>query len=653
MVRPAGGTRQGECVPGAEENFRGPRATVAGQNRPDMSPPSGRTVFWKYLRDQRKLAWVALALAAASQVLALVDPIIFGWLVDDYASQRGIKADQELVDGALRLLMLALVVAIASRACRTMQDYVVRLIVQRVGTRIFNDGLRQTLRLSYQDFEEGSSGETLALLLRVRRDTERFINTFINVLFASVVGLCFLLWYAVTKTWLLVPVFLVGLLVLGGLSGLLSRQIRSQQRALNRETTRNAGVITESLRNVALIKSLGLTFREIRRLEAQTETIFAMEMRKVRRIRWLSFLQGSTLSVLKLSVLFTLLWLIFRNVLSTGELIAMQFISVGILAPLQELGTVILAWREASSSMANFAELMAKPVDQRPKDAVHIGAVESLRFEDVVFRHRGAVENALDGVSFSARLGETIAFVGPSGSGKSTLVKLLLGLYRQSAGEVFFNEVSTRRLRYNEARRQVGYVTQETTLFSGTVRENMLFVRTDATDAQILHAMEQAQCLALLQRLPQGLDTVVGEGGMRLSGGERQRLSIARALLRAPRLLIFDEATSALDSLTERYITETVRSVSERRTQITLLIAHRLSTVLHADTIHVLEKGRIVESGTHEELVALKGLYYAMWRQQVGERPLPAIQAPEGEDGADEDELPPEGSPAAPVEPIG
>lgn len=653
MVRRARGGRQGECVPPAEENFRGPHATMAGQNRPDMSPPSGRTVFWKYLRDQRKLAWVALALAAASQVLALVDPIIFGWLVDDYANQRGIKADQELVDGALRLLVLALVVAIASRACRTMQDYVVRLIVQRVGTRIFNDGLRQTLRLSYQDFEEGSSGETLALLLRVRRDTERFINTFINVLFASVVGLCFLLWYAVTKTWLLVPVFLVGLLVLGGLSGLLSRQIRSQQRALNRETTRNAGVITESLRNVALIKSLGLTFREIRRLEAQTETIFAMEMRKVRRIRWLSFLQGSTLSVLKLSVLFTLLWLIFRNVLSTGELIAMQFISVGILAPLQELGTVILAWREASSSMANFAELMAKPVDQRPKDAVHIGAVESLRFEDVVFRHRGAVENALDGVSFSARLGETVAFVGPSGSGKSTLVKLLLGLYRQSAGEVFFNEVSTRRLRYNEARRQVGYVTQETTLFSGTVRENMLFVRTDATDEQILHAMEQAQCLALLQRLPQGLDTVVGEGGMRLSGGERQRLSIARALLRAPRLLIFDEATSALDSLTERYITETVRSVSARRTQITLLIAHRLSTVLHADTIHVLEKGRIVESGTHEELVALKGLYYAMWRQQVGERPLPAVQAPVVEDGADEDELPPEGSPAAPARPIG
>ncbi|TWO69435.1 ABC transporter ATP-binding protein [Caenimonas sedimenti] len=574
----------------------------------------------RYLKPQRKLAALALLLAAASQVLALVDPIIFGWIIDGYANQRHAKTDEELVRGALQLLALAVAVAIASRACKAVQDYLTRLVVQRFGTQIFNDGLRQTLRLNYQEFEDRSSGETLSLLLRVRADTERFINAFINVLFASVVGLAFLLWYAVTKSWLLVPVFGIGLVVLGGLSGLLSRQIRTQQRSLNRETARSAGFITESLRNVALIKSLGLTFREIRRLQAQTEAIFALEMAKVRRIRWLSFLQGSTLSLLKLSVLFTLLWLIFRDVLSTGELIAMQFISVAILAPLQELGTIILAWREASSSLANFAELMAKPVERRPEDAVHIGPVESLRFENVVFRHRGAAQNALDGVSFEARLGDTIAFVGPSGSGKSTLVKLLLGLYRPAEGEVFFNEVSTRRLRYNEARRQVGYVTQETTLFAGTVRENMLFVRPDADDLQILEALDQAQCTALLARLPQGLDTVIGEGGAKLSGGERQRLSIARALLREPRLLVFDEATSALDSLTEEQVTETVRRVSAARNRITLLIAHRLSTVLHADAIHVLEMGKLVERGSHAELVAQKGLYYAMWRQQIGER---------------------------------
>ena len=577
-------------------------------------------LLWKYLRPQRKLVLLALLLAAVSQVLALVDPIIFGWLIDGYATQRDSKTNEELVRGALGLLALAVVVALLSRATKAVQEYVTRLVVQRFGTQIFNDGLRQTMRLEIQEFEERRSGETLSLLMRVRADTARFLNAFINVLFAAVIGMSFLVWYAVAKSWALVAVFLIGLLVLGGLSGLLSRQIRGQQRSINRETTRNAGFITESLRNVALIKSLGLTFREIRRLEAKTEAVFELEMAKVRHIRWLTFWQGSTLSLLKLSVLFTLLWLIFKDVLSTGELIAMQFIAVAILAPLQELGTVILTWREADASMRNFAELMARPIDRRPPDAVPIGPIESLRFDKVVFRHRGASGNALDGVSFRAVRGDTIAFVGPSGSGKSTLVKLLLGLYRPAEGEVYYNEVGGRNLRYNEARRQVGYVTQETSLFAGTVRENMLFVRPDASDAQILLALAQASCTALLGRLPQGLDTLIGESGAKLSGGERQRLSIARALLRQPRLLIFDEATSALDSLTEQQITETMREVSSAGTQITLLIAHRLSTVLHADTIYVLEKGHITESGSHAELVEQKGLYYAMWRQQIGER---------------------------------
>lgn len=581
--------------------------------------------LWKYLRPQWRLAALALFLAGISQILALVDPIIFGKLVDGYANQKGIKPDEELVRGALGLLALAVAVAVASRATRAFQEYATRMVVQRFGTQIFNDGLRQTMRLNFQEYEDARSGETLSLLLRVRQDTERFINAFINVLYASVIGLAFLLWYAITKSWLLVPVFLVGLLVLGGLSGLLSRQIRSQQRSINRETTKNAGFITESLRNVALIKSLGLTYREIRRMQAETEKIFALEMAKVKRIRWLSFLQGSTLSLLKLSVLFTLLWLIFRDVLSTGELIAMQFISVAILAPLQELGTIILAWREASSSLGNFEALMVKPVERRPPDAVQLGQIESLRFDGVVFRHRGARENSIDGVSFSARQGDTIAFVGPSGSGKSTLVKLLLGLYRPDEGAVLFNEIDARRLRYNEARRQVGYVTQETTLFAGTVRENLQFVRPEASDEQIMQALAQARAIPLIERLPHGLDTLIGESGHKLSGGERQRLSIARALLREPRLLIFDEATSALDSLTEQKVTETVRALSHSRSRISVMIAHRLSTILHADIIHVLERGRIVESGNHEELVAQKGLYYAMWRQQIGEREAPRI----------------------------
>jgi ATP-binding cassette subfamily B protein len=577
--------------------------------------------LWTYLRPHGRLAAFALLLAGISQVLALVDPIIFGRIIDQYAIHGEGKTPDERVSGVLMLLALAVLVAGLSRLAKALQEYVTRLVVQKLGTQIFNDGLRHVLRLKFQEFEELRSGETLSMLQKVRADSERFINTFINTVFAAVVGMVFLTWYAVTKHWMLVPVFLIGVLVLGGLTGLLSTQIKAQQRSIVRETNRNSGFITESLRNIELIKSLGLTFAEIRRLQAQTARIFALEMQKVKRIRLLTFLQGTTLSVLKLAVLFALLWLIFRDVLSTGELVAMQFISVAILSPLQELGNVILAYREADASLANFDALMKMPIERRPESPVDTGPISHVRFAAVSFRHRDAADNALDGVSFSAGLGDTIAFVGPSGSGKSTLVKLLVGLYTPASGEVFYNDISTRDIRYNRARRQIGFVTQETHLFAGTIRENMQFVKPEVTDEEIVTAMTQASCANLLEKSPEGLGTPIGERGMNLSGGEKQRLSIARALVRQPRLLIFDEATSALDSLTEEQITTTVRQVSARSTQITILIAHRLSTIMHADTIFVLEKGSIVESGTHAALLEGKGLYYAMWRQQIGERP--------------------------------
>ncbi|XYJ09598.1 ABC transporter ATP-binding protein [Telluria sp. B2] len=578
-------------------------------------------ILWTYLKPHWRLGLLALLLAGIAQVLALVDPIIFGRIID-LVTQRG-PGDPDPMPHVMRLLGLAVLVAVLSRLAKALQEYVTRLVVQKLGVAIFNDGLRHLLRLKFQEFEDLRSGEMLSLLQKVRADSERFINTSINTVFASLVGVSFLVWYAVTRHWLLVPVFLVGVLVLGGLTGLLSREIKTQQRSIVRETNRNSGFITESLRNIELIKSLGLTFPEIRRLRSQTDAIFALEMEKVKRIRLLSFLQGSTLSLLKLAILFALLWLIFRDVLSTGELIAMQFISVSIFAPLQELGNIILAHREAEASLLNFRNLIDKPVERRPPDPVEIGPLSELRFANVRFRHKGAQDDALAGVSFEAKLGQTIAFVGPSGSGKSTLVKLLVGLYAPAAGEVFYNGVATTKLRYNRVRRQIGFVTQETYLFAGTIRDNIRFVQPDASDEEIVAAMRQASCAYLLERSPEGLDTVIGERGMKLSGGEKQRLSIARALVRQPALLIFDEATSALDSLTEEQITNTVREISARATQITILIAHRLSTVMHADTIYVLEKGRIVESGSHAALLEAKGLYYAMWRQQIGERTKP------------------------------
>jgi ATP-binding cassette subfamily B protein len=501
-----------------------------------------------------------------------------------------------------------------------LQEFVVRLVVQKFGMQIFNDGIRQTLRMSYQEYMSERSGETVSILQKVRTDTERFINSFINILFSSVVGLGFLIWYAVTKSWTLVPVFLIGILVLGGLTGLLSNRIKTLQRSINRETNRMSGVITESLRNIELVKSLGLTFQEIRRLRDHTQAIFDLELAKTRKVRTLTFVQGSALSLLKQSILFILLWLIFRKILEPGELIAMQVITAQIFLPLQDLGNIILLYREADASLQTYDALMHRPVETNPEAPIDTGPIERLRFERVVFRHAGAATNAIDEISLEAKAGDTIAFVGPSGSGKSTLVKLLVGLYRPLSGQIYYNGISTQDIRFNPVRRQFGFVTQETQLFSGTLRENLAFVKADATEAEMRDALAKAAALGIVERAPLGLDATIGEGGMKLSGGERQRISIARALLRNPRLLIFDEATSALDSLTEDEITDTVKAVSLSQERITILIAHRLSTILHANTIFVLERGRIVETGDHDALVAAKGLYYAMWRQQIGER---------------------------------
>jgi ATP-binding cassette subfamily B protein len=577
-------------------------------------------ILWTYLKPYRWWIVLALSLAGISQILSLYDPVIFGKIIDNYALNPGKLPEEQLVNGAMWWLLLAVAIALASRIASTFKDYVMRYVAQKFGMQIFNDGLRQTLRLPYDEFETQSSGETLSILQKVRNDTERFNTSFINILFSSVVGIGFLIWYAVTKHWALIPVFLIGVVVLGGLTSLLSKKIKTIQRSVVKQTNRMSGAITESLRNIELVKSLGLTFPEIRRLRTYTQQIFDLEMAKTKKVRTLSFLQGTVLNLLKQSILFILLWLIFRHVLSAGELISMQFISTGIIGPLQDLGNIILSYREAEASLQIFDELMKKEPEYRPEEPIEIGLIEHLKFDKVGFKYKSASQYAVENISFEAGLGDTIAFVGPSGSGKSTLVKLLVGLYMPVSGEILYDNISSKDIRYNQMRRQLGFVTQETQLFSGTIRDNLLFVKPDATDEQIINALEKASALKLVMDSQKGLDTVLGEGGKKLSGGEKQRISIARSLLREPRLLIFDEATSALDSITEEDITETVKEISADKKQITILIAHRLSTIMHADTIFVLEKGRITEQGNHDFLVAKKGLYYAMWRQQIGER---------------------------------
>jgi ATP-binding cassette subfamily B protein len=368
------------------------------------------------------------------------------------------------------------------------------------------------------------------------------------------------------------------------------------------------------------VKSLGLSGQEIRRLNATTDQILQLELKKVRYLRSLSFIQGTCVNALRTGILGMMLYLIFDRQIQFGQFFQMWIYSFFIFGPLQEVGNVINTYRETEVSLKNLQAIFDTPVEPRPERPLPLGPLDHIEFDNLTFRHQTATTNALDGISFTANMGETIAFVGPSGSGKTTLVKLLVGLYRPKTGDIRYDGKSINEVDLEQLRSRIGMVSQDTQLFSGTIRDNLLFVNPAATDAECLDVLNKAACHALLSRADKGLDTVIGEGGVKVSGGEKQRLSIARALLRHPKLLVFDEATSSLDSLTEEEISVTIRDVSMRKDLIAILIAHRLSTVFHADRIYVLERGSIIESGRHDELLAMKGLYYAMWRQQIGEK---------------------------------
>jgi len=581
-------------------------------------------LLYSYLRRYWPLVVLALFLAAINQIFSLLDPLIFRHVIDQYATRYREYTTGQFFRGVSVLLAAAVGAAFVSRVAKNFQDYFVNVVTQRLGADLYSDGVRHSLELPYQLFEDQRSGETLGKLQKVRADVEKLIGTAVNTLFTTLVGVIFVMVYAFTVSWIIAPVFLLTIPVLGVLSSVLSRRIKKIQKVIVAETTALAGATTESLRNIELVKSLGLARQEIDRLNATTAKILRLELRKVRSLRLLSFIQGTAVNALRTSILFLMLYLIFVQKISIGQFFSLWIYSFFIFGPLQELGTVINTYRETEASLDTFQAILDIPVEAKPANPLRLGELVSLDFEEVSFTHQSASAPALSGVSFEVERGETVAFVGPSGSGKTTLVKLLVGLYTPKSGRVLYNGKPGTALDLDELRAQIGFVTQDTQLFSGSIRENLLFVNPTATDAECLEVLKKAACDSLLERADRGLDTVIGEGGVKVSGGEKQRLSIARALLRRPRLLVFDEATSSLDSLTEEEITETIREVASSQV-ITILIAHRLSTVLHADTIHVLEHGRVVESGRHDELVEQKGLYYAMWRQQVGERRRPVV----------------------------
>lgn len=562
---------------------------------------------------------LTLVLAAVNQGFSMMDPLILGRMVNFVSTIKNPVQSQFFQQ--IGIFLLALIgVAMVSRIAKNFQDYFLNVIIQKTGVDIYTDGIRHSLELPYEVFEDQRSGETLGKLQKVRQDMEKLLNSMVNILFTSVVGIIWVTIYSITVYWIIAPIYFSAIPIIGIISSVLSRKIKKMQKVIVAETTSLAGATTESLRNIELVKSLGLAQQEIKHLNDTTVKILGLELKKVRYIRSLSFIQGTCVNFLRVTILGVMMYLIYQHKISIGDFITLFIYSFFIFGPLQELGNIINVYREAEVSLFNFKTIMETPKEPRPAKPLPVGDISVVEFDDVSFKHQSSKNHALRNVSFKVQSGETVAFVGPSGSGKTTMVKLLVGLYRPQSGKILYNSIDGSDIDMNELREQIGFVTQDTQLFSGTIKENLLFVNPSATDEQIMDVLEKAACQSLLARADKGIETLIGEGGVKVSGGEKQRLSIARALLRHPKLMVFDEATSSLDSITEEEITSVIRDVSLSRDRTTIMIAHRLSTIMHADRVYVLEKGVIVEAGKHFDLLQEKGLYYAMWRQQIGER---------------------------------
>ncbi|MDD2807669.1 MAG: ABC transporter ATP-binding protein [Patescibacteria group bacterium] len=570
-----------------------------------------------YLKKYKGTLAGALVLATINQLFSLLDPQIFRLIIDNYATKTDQLGHNEFVIGVFLLLLASVGAALVSRIAKSFQDYFVNAITQKVGTSLYADMLKHAFALPYYVFEDQRSGELLQKADKARTDSQIFIASVINIVFLALIGMVVVISYAFFVHWLIGLLYISMIPLLSLTTFFISRKIKAAQKIIVSRSTSLAGSITETLRNVEMVKSLGLEDQETKRLNDVNQDILELELKKITLIRTLSFIQGTLVNATRSLLLLLMLWLIFQHQMSLGQFFTLMFYSFAIFSPLYELGTVAAQYQEAQASLGVAQQIFSQKPEPRAVNPEKINGLKSIQFKNVNFGYTNSDRLALENINFEISNGQTAAFVGMSGSGKSTIIKLLVGLYQAQVGRVEVNNIDSKKIDLDNWRRRLGYVSQDTQLFAGTIAANLKFVRPNATDEECYLALEQASVKNIIERGELGLNTRIGEGGLKLSGGERQRLAIARALLRQPQLIIFDEATSNLDSLTEKSITNTIQGINQTNPNLMMiLVAHRLSTLAHADIIYVLEKGKIVEQGNHQDLLNKPSLYAAMWREQ-------------------------------------
>ena len=559
-------------------------------------------------RPHARLWILGLVLLLIARTAGLVLPGMPKFLMDDVLPNQDYQK-----------LYLLIGAVLGATTLQGFANFALTQTISKAGQRLIADLRikihRHVSRLGLRYFDNQKTGEIVS---RVMNDVEgvrnlvgtgmvEFLGGIITAVFASVI-LFVLNWQLSLAILAFFGIFFVVLIKAFSILGPIFKK--------RQEVTADvSGRLTESIGGIRVVKAYNTEDVERKTFAEGVYTLLHHLFRTINAISVVALTSSVLLGVLGAAVLY-----IGGQQLMTGEMTQGEFISyllyLGFL--IAPLSSVLMIGTQLSEAFAGI-ERMKEVLDQKPEDEDEtekqpVPPIEGrVQFENVEFAYEEG-KPVLQDVSFTAESNSVTALVGPSGSGKSTLIGLVASFYQPQKGRVLVDDIDLIQARLHDYRSQLGVVLQENFLFGGTIRENLRYARAGATDEQLHAAARIAHCTEFIDRFPDGLDTVIGERGIKLSGGQRQRLAIARALLANPKILILDEATSALDSESEAYIQEGLSHLMEGRT--TFVIAHRLSTIRHATQILVLDEGRVIEHGTHEELLGRRGKYFEMYTRQ-------------------------------------
>jgi ATP-binding cassette, subfamily B, bacterial len=589
---------------------------------PEVAPPLRQ--LWRHARRHRPRIVLATVLSVLNKVADVAPEILIGAAVDVVANEGQSFVGRVFgVDDRFQQLTILAAITVVVWIFESITDYLADLTWRNLAQAVEHDTRMeayahvQQLELAY--FEDQSSGGLMAVLNDDVNQLERFLDFGANELILTIanvvlVGITF---YVISPTLTLLAFLPIPVIVLGSLR--YQRKLEKRYDAVRAAAGRIAGTLTNNLGGIATIKAFNAEDREVERVAVDSRAYADANADAIRY-------SSAFIPLIRMAILagFTMTLVVggraaIRGDLEIGLFSVLVYMTQRLLWPLTRLGEVLdLYQRAMASSRRIFGLLDVKPTIQPGARELPEPVSGAVRFEGVRFAYGdGTGPEVLKGLDLDIPAGETHAIVGATGAGKSTVVKLLLRLYEPTAGRITLDGIPIDELTFASLRGAMGFVAQDVFLFQGTVRENLTYGRPDATEEEVVRAAQLAEADTFIRALPQGYDTIVGERGQKLSGGQRQRLTIARAIVRDPAVLVLDEATSAVDNETEAAIQRSLDHVAADRT--TIVIAHRLSTVRHAHRIHVLEAGEVIEAGTHDELVAAGGLYAALWRVQTGE----------------------------------